>query len=76
MRFIQKRPSRVDNQINVYEFSFGIKEVELLGALCKNAYENMPKVFETIPTKGRLRNMKRVFGEFLKERENETKINN
>ena len=64
---MRKRPSGVDKDIDVYEFAFGIKEIEILEAICTKTWKIMPEVMETMPLKSRIRNMRKGFNKLLNE---------
>lgn len=60
MRIIDTVPSSTDPNIKNIVIKIGNDEAELLLSILKNAHKNTPRVIGTIPTIGRLRNMKRV----------------
>lgn len=65
MRIIDTVPSSTDPNIKNIIIKIGNDEADLLLAVLKNAYKNTPRVVGTIPTLGRLRNMRKVLGDFL-----------
>lgn len=70
MKYEGKRPSAVDEDINVYMFGFGIEEVKLLKVIISHYRKNVPRILETTPMLGRLRNFEKVLIEFFKQNEN------
>jgi len=55
-----------DKQVTVYQIGLNKEEIKLLYDIVTNSYISIPKgVLELGPTKGRLRNMRKVFNEIL-----------
>lgn len=75
MKFIKKefRESKKHGGANVYTFEMGIKEIELLKAVCIKAYSGTPRVLETIPTIGRLGNFLKTLGRVIKNEQQSDK---
>lgn len=51
----------------IYTFSVGEGELEILAKLMQISYDNVPKTFETMQYRGRVRNMHKVFGQVFVE---------
>lgn len=68
MRYEGTRPSRVDKQTDVHVFAVGIRELELLRDLARNAYLVTPKLAATQQTRARLKNMHRTLDEAVNAR--------
>lgn len=63
MRYEGTRPSKADSKVNVFIFTLGRKEVELMLALAEQAHAATPNHPDIQPYKNRLRNMKKnLFG--------------
>lgn len=70
MRFLKRKPSGRDQNIPVFEFSFGKEELKLLHGLAVKAQMNLPELFELMPLKGRLQNIIKIMGQVLDDYKN------
>lgn len=70
MKFVKKefRDSKKHGGAFVYTFEVGKQELELILAIVKQTRLNTPRVIETIPTIGRLRNMRSTIEKSLYEK--------
>ena len=68
MKFIKTRPTGMDKDIVIYEFAFGLEELKLLLAIVQQTRKHLPDIIDTIPTRGRLNNIKREFEKVLQDK--------
>lgn len=66
MKFEGTRKSSGDHDVNVYIIALGREELKLLRAMSVGALNHTPRVLETMPTCGRLRNFVKTMDEILK----------
>ena len=67
MKRIGKRPSGRDKQVDVYEFLIGIPELRNLYDILTHYAKVIPGGVDTIPIRGRIRNMRNEIALTLKE---------
>lgn len=67
MKYEGTRKSSKDKDIDVYIISLGLKEVELFLGLVKITRQYIPKILETNPTRGRLKNFQITLDEILRK---------
>ena len=65
MKYEGTRKSSGDKDIDVHLISLGLKEVELLRGMIITARQYVPKILETMPTRGRLKNFQIVLDKIL-----------
>ena len=65
MRFEGTRPSGKDKDIPVYIFSMGKEEMKLILEGTKRMLMWTPQVLETMPTRGRMNNIRKVINDVL-----------
>lgn len=65
MRYEGKRNSKQDDQHEVFTFSIDKEELQLMLAMVSSALKYTPRVVDTIPTRGRLQNFRKVLGSIL-----------
>jgi len=68
MKFEGNKKSGKDKDIDIYLISLGLEELKLLRGLVKTTRQYTPKILETIPMRGRLKNFQTVLDEILKKR--------
>ena len=67
MKYNKSRPSGVDKDRLVYEFSLSKEEIEILLKIMTNTLDNTPKIFEIMQYRGRLRSIVTTLGRFWAE---------
>ena len=65
MRIIDTVPSSTDKDVKTAVIKVGMDELKLILAVINTAYKGTPRVNGTIPTLGRLRNMRKVIQDYL-----------
>jgi len=64
MKYEGKRPSRIDSQMNVYQFVFGVEEIDALRKVLKDFRERCPKITETQILRARIGSILAEFSRF------------
>jgi len=67
MKYEGTRKSSGDKDIDVHLISLGLKEIELLRGMVIMARQYTPKILETTPMRGRLKNFQMVLDKILNE---------
>jgi len=75
MKYEGSKITKMDKDVSVYLFSFGVKEVEIMRSVFDHSYHSMPKHFQLSPFRNRLRNMLKELEEFKKTHKPATWIN-
>ena len=71
MKYMRKRPSRMDQDTNVFEFAFCFEEMRLMLGILKDFHQKCPKIFETSQVRQRAKGMIKILKKTIREYKNE-----